>query len=87
MKYKPPTVDGVSPSALALPGGSWPLLLDYLAHRLPTVPREQWAQRMAKGDVLDEQGQAFLARFGGRRVLLSLSHTDALAMAVAVIVA
>lgn len=57
MKYQPPTVDGVSPSALALPGGSWPLLLDYLAHRLPTVPREQWAQRMAKGDVLDEQGQ------------------------------
>lgn len=57
MKYQPPTVDGVSPSALALPGGSWTLLLDYLAHRLPAVSREQWAQRMARGDVLDEHGQ------------------------------
>mgnify|MGYP000849700873 CR=1 FL=1 len=56
MKYQPPTVDGVSPSALALPGGSWPLLLDYRAHRLPFVSRSEWAQRMAMGDVLDDQG-------------------------------
>lgn len=35
---------------------------------------------------LDAQGQSLLARFGADRVLLSLSHTDTLAMAVATLV-
>lgn len=35
---------------------------------------------------LDEQGTALLQRIGGTRVLVTLSHTDTMAMAVAVIV-
>ena len=36
--------------------------------------------------VLDEQGQALLTRHGGARVLISLSHSDTMAMAVASVV-
>lgn len=54
----PPTINGVSPSSLALPSGSWSLLLDYLAHRLPSVTYEDWAARMQGGEVLDNQGHA-----------------------------
>lgn len=56
-----PLRQGVAPSVVALPSGHrsrWPLLLDFLAERFPTVPREDWAARMARGDVLDAQGQA-----------------------------
>jgi holo-[acyl-carrier protein] synthase len=35
---------------------------------------------------LDEQGQALLAHLGGTHVLVSLSHTDTVAMAVAALV-
>ncbi len=52
--------DGVSPSCVALPrmkAPPWPTLLDYLAERLPAVSREQWAQRMAAGEVVGEDGQ------------------------------
>lgn len=56
MKYQPPTVDGVSASALALPPGPWQRVLDYLAFKLPAVSHQEWLQRMARGDVLDEHG-------------------------------
>ncbi len=49
--------EGVSASALACPAGAWPLLLDFLAERLPLVEREDWAARMAAGEVLGPQGQ------------------------------
>ncbi len=52
-----PTRDGVSPSVVALPSGTWPLVLDFLAHRLPKVSRADWAERMAQGLVVDAQGQ------------------------------
>ena len=53
-----PLQDGVSPSCVALSNGSWGLVLDFLAQRLPVVRPEQWLQRMAEGWVLDEFGQA-----------------------------
>jgi tRNA pseudouridine32 synthase/23S rRNA pseudouridine746 synthase len=56
-----PLRDGVSASTLATPAapaGRWPLLLDFLAERLPLVSRADWQQRMDAGEVLDEQGQA-----------------------------
>ena len=58
-----PTRDGVSPSCVALPAtpaghSPWPRVIDFLADRLPTVDRADWAQRMAHGAVLDEAGQA-----------------------------
>ncbi|MDD0809854.1 pseudouridine synthase [Curvibacter sp. RS43] len=52
-----PTRQGVSPSCVAVPAGPWPTLLDFLLHRLPAVTREQWLERMAQGDVVDERGQ------------------------------
>jgi len=53
-----PTRDGVSPSCVALPVGSWATVLDFLAERLPNVSPSDWSQRMAQGLVLDEQGHA-----------------------------
>jgi len=54
--HKPPMLEGVSASCVALPAGPWPLLVDFLAQRLPAVSQAQWQQRMAQGRVLDEHG-------------------------------
>lgn len=55
-KLSLPLRNGVAASALACPPGPWPRVLDFLAERLPLVTREDWADRMARGDVLDERG-------------------------------
>jgi len=55
-KLELPLRDGVAASALACPPGSWPLVLDFLAERLPLVARDDWAVRMERGDVLDDTG-------------------------------
>jgi tRNA pseudouridine32 synthase / 23S rRNA pseudouridine746 synthase len=52
-----PLRDGVAASALACTPGPWPLVLDFLAHRLPLVTRDDWSERMARGEVLDDHGQ------------------------------
>jgi tRNA pseudouridine32 synthase/23S rRNA pseudouridine746 synthase len=72
-KLNLPLRDGVAASALACPGGPWPRVLDFLAERLPLVSRDDWADRMARGDVLDDQGLALppdapLFRCQGRRI-------------------
>ena len=56
-KLELPLRDGVAASALACPPGSWPLVLDFLAERLPLVARDDWAMRMKLGDVLDDAGR------------------------------
>ena len=56
-----PMREGVSPSCVALPHmrqPPWRLLLDYLAERMPAVDRDDWAQRMASGEVVDDANQA-----------------------------
>ena len=53
-----PVREGVSASVVAVPAGHWPNLLDFLAHRMPGIPREEWAQRLAQGLVLQESGQS-----------------------------
>jgi len=53
-----PTRDGVSASTVAAPHGPWATVLDFLCERIPAVARADWAQRMARGEVLDAQGQA-----------------------------
>jgi tRNA pseudouridine32 synthase / 23S rRNA pseudouridine746 synthase len=55
-KLELPLRDGVAASALACPPGSWPLVLDFLAERLPLVARDDWEMRMERGDVLDDTG-------------------------------
>lgn len=52
-----PLREGVSASCVVTPAGRWPTLLDFLAERLPAVARDDWAQRMADGSVLDDQAQ------------------------------
>lgn len=55
-----PARDGVSPSCVVLPhsrSAPWLRLLDFLAERLSVVDRAAWAERLARGEVLDDNGQ------------------------------
>jgi tRNA pseudouridine32 synthase/23S rRNA pseudouridine746 synthase len=54
----PPTRDGVGPSVVALPAGTWPTLLDFLVERFPAIARDEWQARMARGEVSDAHGTA-----------------------------
>ena len=51
-----PTRDGVGPSCVGLPTGSWPTIADFLVARFPAIPRATWAARMAARTVVDEHG-------------------------------
>jgi len=53
---KPPARNGVGPSCIGLPAGSWPTTLDFLTERFSAIPPDVWHQRMAQGDVVDEHG-------------------------------
>lgn len=55
-----PMRDGVSPSCVVLPSQGQGSMLDFLAQRLPAVPRGEWLQRMEAGDVVDERGEPVL---------------------------
>lgn len=55
---RPPTIDGVGPSRVALPAGDWPTMLDFLAARFPAQGRAEWVRRMRAGKVLDDAGLA-----------------------------
>ena len=50
--------DGVGASCVALPPGSWPTLLDFMAARFPAIGRAEWILRMQRGAVFDERGVA-----------------------------
>jgi tRNA pseudouridine32 synthase/23S rRNA pseudouridine746 synthase len=52
-----PVREGVSASCVVTPAGPWPTLLAFLAGRLPVVTPAAWAQRMARGEVLDDGGR------------------------------
>lgn len=49
--------NGVSPSQVALPKGSWQTYEDFLAERLPALSKEEWHTRILYGDVLDASGK------------------------------
>lgn len=53
-----PTRDGISPSRVWLPYGPWKTLGDFFAFRFPMVSAESWADRMARGEVVDDLGVA-----------------------------
>ncbi|QDQ29234.1 pseudouridine synthase [Chitinimonas arctica] len=48
--------DGIAPSYLWLPEGQWPNLLAFLIQRFPHVGEAVLLQRMAKGDLVGDQG-------------------------------
>ncbi|MFZ4625283.1 MAG: pseudouridine synthase [Rhodoferax sp.] len=54
--FVPPTRNGIGPSCVGVPAGSWPTLLDFLTERFPNVTRQTWLERMARGDVQDDCG-------------------------------
>lgn len=56
--WAPPMRDGVSASRAAVTPGPWRTVLDFLVHRLSTVPEAGWRERIGRGEVLDGQGQA-----------------------------
>jgi tRNA pseudouridine32 synthase/23S rRNA pseudouridine746 synthase len=51
-----PMRDGVAPSYLWLPEGQWPDLLTFLVAYYPDVTEASWRERMARGDVVDGDG-------------------------------
>ncbi|MES2127668.1 MAG: RluA family pseudouridine synthase [Pseudomonadota bacterium] len=53
-----PIRDGVAPSYLWLPDGSWPNLIAFLVERFPAVDAQQWRARLARGEVVDQDGTA-----------------------------
>jgi tRNA pseudouridine32 synthase/23S rRNA pseudouridine746 synthase len=53
-----PTRDGISPSLVWLPHGPWKTLGEFFAFRFPMVTAESWADRMARGEVVDDLGVA-----------------------------
>ena len=54
-----PMRKGVSASVVSVPQGA-PQLLDFLAQRMPGISRSEWAERLAQGLVLQEDGQPAL---------------------------
>lgn len=54
-----PMRNGVSPSVVSVPQGA-ANLLDFLAQRMPGISRSEWAERLAQGLVLHEDGQTAL---------------------------
>lgn len=57
-QIQPSTREGVGPSVVGLPAGPWPTLLDFLTQRFPNVTQQTWRERLARGDVINEQGQS-----------------------------
>ncbi len=54
-----PLRDGVSASVVSVPHGATHLL-DFLVQRMPGISRSEWAQRLAQGLVVQENGQPAL---------------------------
>ncbi len=62
MRKLPAAIDGLAASTLQLPPGTWDTVLDCLCDRFPAIERAHWADRMARGRVLDADGCALTAR-------------------------
>lgn len=52
-----PTHDGVPASRVQLPAGAWASVFDALCALFPAIDAATWAQRFARGRVLDAEGQ------------------------------
>lgn len=57
--WAPPLRNGVGASRVGVGAGHFASVLDFLTARFPTVA--DWPERMARGDVLNAQGQALVA--------------------------
>jgi tRNA pseudouridine32 synthase/23S rRNA pseudouridine746 synthase len=52
-----PFVEGVGPSCQWLPAGPWKTVIDFFKDQYPHVDAATWNGRMAKGQVMDENGR------------------------------
>ena len=52
-----PFVEGVGPSCQWLPAGPWKTVIDFFKDQYPHVDATTWNERMAKGQVMDENGR------------------------------
>lgn len=57
MKSVPRPREGVGASCVSLPVGAWPTTLDFLVTRFSAIPRSEWLNRMARGEVIDDGGE------------------------------
>ena len=60
-----PLLNGVSPSCVTLPSvkpAPWATVVDYLAHRMPAVSRDNWLSRVARGEVFTDNGDPLQAQ-------------------------
>lgn len=55
------SISGLRASAVVLPTGDWPTLLDFLCERFADIERAVWVDRFARGRVLDEHGTSLAA--------------------------
>ena len=70
-----PLRQGVAASAVFCPPGAWPTTTAFLNERLPRV--DDWAERVARGDVVDDEGRAVPdAPYRGNRRLYYWRHLD-----------
>ena len=58
VRRRPPAIDGLAASTLQLPPGEWASLIDGLCAHFPAVSRDVWLDRMARGRVLGDEGEA-----------------------------
>ena len=56
-----PVRDGVGPSQVSLPAGTWTCMLDFLVERFPAIPAVEWSARIERGHVIDGLGQRIQA--------------------------
>lgn len=61
MSLKQLSATGVGSSVVHLPAGSWQTVLDCLCARFPQVSQAVWRDRMARGLVLNAEGQPLTA--------------------------
>lgn len=54
-----PSKDGVGPSSVWLGDGPWLTIIEFLENRFPDIDRDIWVARMARGEVVDENGICF----------------------------
>lgn len=54
--FKPPARNGVGPSCVSLPPGTWPTILDFLSQRFCAISAATWRERLLQGEVIDEWG-------------------------------
>lgn len=70
-----PLREGVAASAVFCPPGPWATMTAFLVERLPRV--DDWPQRMARGDVVDDHGRPVAdAPYHGNRRVYYWRHLD-----------